>query len=386
MGEKYSRQLVDLVKKYQPQALINSRIGNGMGDYATYGDNEVPRISPAGVWEAVDTTNDSWGYSLTDINWKSPQELAHRLISTAARGGTYMINMGPKADGTFPEIPRAALLDLGDWLTRHGQTIYGARPSPWSVAQPWGDVTTGSDGLYLHVFDWPVGGSHSISLYGLQGKVRRALLLDGGMELTVTVDGNWTRITLPDGRPDSLVPVVSLDMDGEYGVKDSDVITAEQPSFLIAERATCTGCKLAAVGWMERFGEWKTANSLTDWHSDGKASWTAQVERAGLYKLAIDLSAGGDADFSEWEIAAGDRRYTVEAHYTGERAVTSRTGRRAFWGVLDPRFRQQAVGAIMLDAGVQSLSIRPLTTDGSATSVKVSALRLTPMPINNAAK
>ena len=52
MGEKYSRQLVDLVKKYQPQALINSRIGNGVGDYSTYGDNEVPRVSPSGVWEA----------------------------------------------------------------------------------------------------------------------------------------------------------------------------------------------------------------------------------------------------------------------------------------------------------------------------------------------
>lgn len=379
MGEKYSRELVHMVKKYQPKALINSRIGNGVGDYATYGDNEVPRVSPPGVWEAVDTTNDSWGYSVTDYNWKSPEELLHRLISTSARGGTYMINMGPRPDGTFPDIPKAALLDVGDWLTHHGETIYGAGRSPWSIAQPWGDVTTGKDGMYLHVFDWPVSGTHSIALYGLQGKVRRAHLMAGGADLTVTTDGDWTRITVPDRRPDGLVPVVALEMDGAYQVKDADVIASEVNSSLIAERAKCWECKYTPIGWMERFGEWKAANSLTDWKPGSKATWNAEVQKLGIYKLRVDFSVNSTADFSQWEVGVGDQRYTFEAHYTGEREVQNRTGRRQFWGALDPRYRRQDVGAVTLDAGAQTITIRPLTTDGTAASVKVTALRLEPM-------
>lgn len=384
MGEKYSRQLVDLVKQYQPQALINSRIGNGVGDYATYGDNEVPRVSPSGVWEAVDTTNDSWGYSVTDYNWKSPTELLHRLISTAARGGTYMINMGPKADGTFPEIPRAALLDVGDWLKTHGTTIYGSGRSPWSVAQPWGDVTTGANGLFLHVFEWPTDGATSIALYGLQGKVRRAVLLDGGAELPVDTEGDWTRITLPQVKPGSLVPVVSLEMDGEYRVKDADVIAAHLPSSLIAERAACENCKLAPIGWMERFGEWKTANSLTGWQSGAQALWKVQVHKSGLYKVAVDFSVNSDADFSEWEVGVGGKRYTFEAHYTGEQEVTDRTGRRQYWGSLIPRYRRQDVGTIALGAGAQEVTIRPITADESVAAVKITALRLVPVTLSNA--
>ena len=381
MGEKYSRQLVNLVKKYQPQALINSRIGNGVGDYSTYGDNEVPRVSPPGVWEAVDTTNDSWGYSVTDYNWKSPQELLHRLISTTARGGTYMINMGPRADGSFPDIPQAALTEVGDWLKRNGETIYGVQRSPWSIAQPWGDVTTGQNGLYLHVFDWPAGGTHSVALYGLQGKVRGARLLDGGTNLAVAQDGDWTRITLPDRRPDALVPVVALDMDGDYRVKDADIIAAETPSTVIAERAKCNGCTFTPVGWMERFGEWKAANSLTGWTPGSLATWTAQVQQPGIYKLRVEYSVNSTADFSEWEISVGDARYSFEAHYTGEREVKGRTDRRQFWGALDPRYRRQDIGTIILGGGAQAITVRPLTGNGTAASVKITALRLEPMPI-----
>jgi len=224
-----------------------------------------------------------------------------------------------------------------------------------------------------------VGGTHSVALYGLQGNVRRARLLSGAGDLAVVRAGDWTRITLPDRRPDGLVPVVSLEMDGPYSVSDGEIIAAETSSSLIAERARCTACKLTPIGWMERFGEWKSANSLTEWKAGSQAAWKAQVQTPGLYKLKVDLSVNGTADFSEWELRVGDRRYTFEAHYSGERESSVRTGRRKFWGNLDPRYRRQDIGAIRLDGGEQTITIRPLTQDGTAASAKITALQFDPM-------
>ena len=228
MDKGYSAQLVDLVRKLQPKALINSRIGNDLGDYATLGDNQVPRVKHGGLWETVDTTNNSWGYTALDSSWKTPSELARRLISTVARGGSYMINMGPHADGTFPEIPDLSLRKVGAWLQRHGESIYGAQASPWSSAQPWGDVTVGKRGLYLHIFDWPDDASRSISLYGIGGKVRAAKLLDDDMPLSVASENGWTTVTLPERKPDSIVPVILLEMEGDYMARNA---TGVNPNF-----------------------------------------------------------------------------------------------------------------------------------------------------------
>lgn len=102
LEEKHSRAIFDLVKKYQPDCLINSRLGNGAYDYVSLGDNEVPesipddaelkeslmndidgfKPSPYGLYETAATVNNSWGYCAWDQNWKSAREIAdikHKL-------------------------------------------------------------------------------------------------------------------------------------------------------------------------------------------------------------------------------------------------------------------------------------------------------------------
>ncbi|MDC2889018.1 alpha-L-fucosidase [Psychrosphaera algicola] len=138
MTKQQSLDLVELVRKLQPEALINSRIGNGVGDFSTLGDHSLSLINHPRLWETIDTTNDSWGFAWHDKNWKSSKEIAHRLISTVARGGNYMLNVGPDKNGELPSIPTKNLRTTGRWLKDHGQTIYGAEPSPWGRAQAWG--------------------------------------------------------------------------------------------------------------------------------------------------------------------------------------------------------------------------------------------------------
>ncbi|NQZ56497.1 MAG: alpha-L-fucosidase, partial [Lentisphaeraceae bacterium] len=113
MTREHSLSLVNLVRKHQPQCLINSRIGNGVGDYSSLGDMEIPPHNESGLWECVDTTNNSWSYAWYDQNWKSSRQIAQNVVSVVARGGTYMLNVGPRGDGTIPQRAQENLLGAG---------------------------------------------------------------------------------------------------------------------------------------------------------------------------------------------------------------------------------------------------------------------------------
>lgn len=78
------------------------------------------------MWETVDTTNDSWCYAWYDNNWKTPKEIIERLVATVARGGTYMLNIGPRGDGSVPELAKKTLLKSGEWIQRYPNVVYAA--------------------------------------------------------------------------------------------------------------------------------------------------------------------------------------------------------------------------------------------------------------------
>ena len=109
-------ELADLVRQTPPNALLCSRIGHGLGDYASKGDMEVPPRNAEGLWESCDTSNDSWSYAWYDQNWKDSKEIIHRLVSTVGRGGTYLLNIGPTGDGSVPEESVKAMRAIGAWM------------------------------------------------------------------------------------------------------------------------------------------------------------------------------------------------------------------------------------------------------------------------------
>jgi len=108
--EKQSRVLYDLVKKHQPDCLINSRIGNGMGDYTSTGDNEIPSDYKETLYESACTLNDTWGYLPYDDNWKDASRIREIREHLNARGINYLLNIGPDALGRVPEPSRNILL------------------------------------------------------------------------------------------------------------------------------------------------------------------------------------------------------------------------------------------------------------------------------------
>ncbi len=203
MPKHYVQQLVELVHKNQPRALVSGRAGHGLGDYQTLGDMEVPRHNIEGMWESVDTTNDSWAYAWYDEYWKSPKEILKRLIACVGRGGTYMLNIGPRGDGSVPERAEKTLTAAGEWIRRYPQVVYSTDASPWQHALPWGDVTRKGNTLFLCVFDWPTSGK--LYLPNLKTKIASASLLRGQESIAVSSStaNDWTVIDLPPRRQKS---------------------------------------------------------------------------------------------------------------------------------------------------------------------------------------
>jgi alpha-L-fucosidase len=132
MDQDESFEFYRTVGELQPQTLVNARVGNELGDYDVPGDNVVPDELSGRPWETPGTTNTSWGFKSYDNDWKEPAEILFWIVSIISKGGNYLLNIGPRPDGTVPEESAAILRRVGQWLRINGDAIYGTRP--WKVA------------------------------------------------------------------------------------------------------------------------------------------------------------------------------------------------------------------------------------------------------------
>ncbi|MDB2607144.1 alpha-L-fucosidase, partial [Zobellia sp.] len=306
MKKEQIEELVDIVRKYQPNAMISGRAGHNLGDYLSLGDMNIPGRNVPGLWETVDVTNDTWAYSWYDQNWKNSKQILKRVISTVARGGTYMLNMGPKPDGSVPVEAATALRGGGKWIDRYPQVIYKADPSPWGRKLPWGDVTVTDGKLNLCIYEWPLDGE--IVLPGLKNEVKSAQLwVDGTLEsLTTTKSGDWLTINLPAKRPEKVISVVQLEVQGDLSVNPAlsiDPIYSTELLTVFAEEEDCT---IEETRWMEKFGEWKHITHATGWKKDSKVTWTVNIMKPGYYETELKYNGNGRI---VWRIENGGEKY-----------------------------------------------------------------------------
>ena len=364
-----SKMLVALVHHLQPQCLVNSRIGNNLGDYDTLGDQEIPPLPRPGLWETPDTHNDTWAYAWYDHNWKSPREIAERLVSVVSRGGTYMLNVGPDGTGRIPEQSARILREVGRWVHAHEDAIQGTDPTPFG-SLAWGECTARGNTLYLHVFDWPAYGR--LIVPGLKTKVNSARLENGG-KLSFEVKAETTRITLPAKRPDVLIPVVTLELAGAPEASREHFVLNGCRNELKTGEAELSTCTRGKVDWMEKFGDWKHAECLSGWQgAESSASWHFRTVEPGSFYLDVEYSCPAADDYSEWRVRCGGTDLTFPLIDTGEREK-----RVAFGGAL-PRFRAYRVGVIDLPRpGAQRFTLSPTGLAGKRT--RISAVSLTPV-------
>jgi alpha-L-fucosidase len=202
-----SQALLDYCRQIQPDCLICGRLGNTLGDYASASDNKIPATALDADWETPATINDTWGFKAYDHNWKPVPDLIRKLVDIVSKGGNYLLNVGPTAEGVIPQASVERLLAMGRWLETNGDAIYGTRPGPIQGAVGRRSTVKGGK-TYLHVFEWPAGGRLQLDL-----KATRAYLLADPAQapLHITAASGGITIQGPATAPDEIDTVVVLE-------------------------------------------------------------------------------------------------------------------------------------------------------------------------------
>jgi len=222
--EPMGSDMYKYVRDLQPDIIINNRVGKGRkgmqsmsrgeefaGDFGTP-EQRIPPTGLAGVdWETCMTMNDTWGFKSYDHNWKSTKDLIQKLADIASKGGNFLLNVGPTAEGLIPQPSVERLAAMGEWMKINGESIYGTTASPIGKL-PCGRCTAKPDRLYLHVFNWPQDGK--LLVPGLKNKVKKAYLLADKerSELAVKSRGKDKIINVPKEAPDKINTVVVLEI------------------------------------------------------------------------------------------------------------------------------------------------------------------------------
>jgi alpha-L-fucosidase len=216
--EPYGSELYALCRTVDPKVIVNNRVGHArdraLGDYSTPEQTIPPTGLPGVDWETCMTMNGNWGYNSHDHNYKSVKVLIQDLVDIASKGGNLLLNVGPRADGTFPPEAIEHLKGLGAWMKVNHDSIYDTTASVFE-SLPWGRCTVRVNSkvskLFLHVFDWPTDGK--LVVPGLGNKVKGARVLGGG-KVTVDRTGSSLVLSVPSQPIDANDTVVELDVLG----------------------------------------------------------------------------------------------------------------------------------------------------------------------------
>lgn len=180
-------ELIALIRKNSSKCLINGRIAfNNPGeniDFLEMNDNSYPSEILKKPWQTPATMQESWGYHAKDYHWKSADTMLRYLVNNTSKGGNYLLNIGPKADGTFPIPSVRRLREMGAWMLANGEAVYGTKPIHIDAPR----------GVYL-------------SQKSQDGKNFLYVFLTKPMtQLTLPVVGTGTCTVLETGRPVSYV-------------------------------------------------------------------------------------------------------------------------------------------------------------------------------------
>jgi len=219
-----------IVRDLQPDTLIDGRLGAD-GDYVSTGDNVIPSNVSGEAWEVPATINHTWGFRTDDTDWKAPGQIAFKLVDIVSKGGNYLLNVGPTADGVIPQVSQDILRTVGRWLKVNGDAVYGAGPTPFGeeLGEPSargakdvrGDalvyqqtqwrVTTKPGKLYFTFFDEPRA---PFPLPEMKNRALRAYRLADRAPVAMKMENGRTVLDIERPIYDPMATVIVVEIEG----------------------------------------------------------------------------------------------------------------------------------------------------------------------------
>ena len=334
-----------------PALIYNNRMGGGVP-----GDTETPEQTipangfPGKDWETCMTINDTWGYKTDDTNFKSVDTLLHNLVDIASKGGNYLLNVGPTAQGIIPAPEVERLAAVGKWMKTNGEAVYGTSATPFKRLA-WGRCTQKKDGadttLYLHVFDWPADGK--LRVPGLHNAVRSAYLLDGKRPVAAVRDADGITLTVPTAAPDPVSSTVVLKITGAPDV--TPTYLGQDPSGVLkltaVDAVTHGEVQYEAGAGHDNLGFWTSA---ADW-----VEWNPKITQPGTFAVTAEIAAPGSGSFT---VGAGGQTLSGTAPNTGDYGKYQTV---SLGTLVVSKAGQVTISVHPVVAGWQSMNLRSLT-------------------------
>lgn len=345
-----------------PEIINNNRLGQGFaGDTMTPEQNIPPRGYPGKMFEVCMTMNDTWGFKKNDHNWKSTRQIIRNLSDISSKGGNFLLNVGPTAEGVIPPESVERLQAVGRWMDVNGGAIYATEAGPFPRRLPWGRVTQkasaqGGVTFFLHVWEWPADGN--LLLPTLKELPATGKLLKSGAAVTAQTTAEGVVVHLPGDATDPDVSVVRLDFSGP--------VTITQPAFIgpAADGKVTFGAPDAdAHGHYDGNIQLRGSGAetyLTDWKNPlWRLEYQLQTPKAGKWTVEAEVAAPDPA------------KLTLQVKKVVTPVAIEATGPGLTWKTV-------GLGTIELPAGETAFELKGVNENWKGVSIR--QVRLTPVP------
>ncbi|WP_329904176.1 alpha-L-fucosidase [Porphyromonas pogonae] len=246
MSPAQSREMYALVHRLQPACKVSGRLGNDYCDFSVMADNKLPEHQLDLPWQAAASIfSETWGYR----SWQkrgNPEdkirEKLHDLVTVVARGGNYLLNIGPKGDGSVVPFEKQVLEGMGSWIKKYEFAIYGTEANPYNKVFDWGEITRHGNKIYLFVRPQSMGAT--ITLPPLTSRPLQARLLttpgSKNIDIHIAPRGDM-ELHLPT-TPDSRAPWDIVEVSFESTPTPLSPVIHSAPDFTTAQKSYAYSC------------------------------------------------------------------------------------------------------------------------------------------------
>lgn len=280
------------IRELKPDAVVNNRVGKrtrDLGDFGTPEQHIPAKGIPGWDWETCMTMNGQWGYNKHDDRWKSTEDLLRKLVDISSKGGNFLLNVGPTAEGEIPIQSITRLKAMGQWMQVNGESIYGTQASSIRPLV-FGKVTQKVEGndttLYLHVSEWPEDGQLFVPV---MNRVASAFLLSDRKHVLHARKGETgLTIDLSGAAPDSVDSVVVVKLIGALELNPLDQLQQSEDGIVTlpvdrAEFGQHHAGNLQIDAKLKAIGHWN--------HPDAFVQWTFMVNNPGRFRMTTETAS-----------------------------------------------------------------------------------------------